>query len=601
MALFSLVMGAIILTPHVQMAYFSLWAYAGYSAYRLVAFLRAERRMPWKASLGALCAVLVALAISAVQFYPSYDYVKNYSPRAGEGRGFDYAASWSLHPEELLSEIVPEFSGVADTQTNSYWGRNAFKDNSEYGGLIVLLLAVYTVLATSFKDRWVFLVLGLGAAAYALGAHTPVFTLFYYVVPNVKQLRAPSMIMFVYVFSIILCAGAALDSFLNRSGPGPRAAWQRRWFWIAAAVLGACALLLSLAPTAVLHAYQSLVYPELSAEKAAIFQRHQDTIVLGAWGAALLAAALAYLMSRIAAGAWRWPLLGLFVLVLVDTLRMDQRFVSVVDLNRFFPPEPVVDFLKRQREPTRVLAPPGGFRTNYFALQGIQEMDGYHGNQLRSYNDFLGGSHQPRLYSKPALDLAGVDYLIFRRGANLESDPDLPQFEKVFDEAGVVAFRNRDALPRARLVSRWEECPAGDTLCERMFDPGFDYRSVALVEAPLPFESRPEGTPVGSAEIESYELNRVGIRVQALDSSLLVLSDNYYPAWEATLNASPVPVIRANCTFRGVVVPPGESLVLFEYHSPRLVLGAWVSLAATLSCLAVVAASFRRRADGSPS
>jgi hypothetical protein len=61
MALFALIVGVIILTPHVQMAYFALWGYAGYSIYRIVRCLREEKRIPWTASFGALGAVLLAV------------------------------------------------------------------------------------------------------------------------------------------------------------------------------------------------------------------------------------------------------------------------------------------------------------------------------------------------------------------------------------------------------------------------------------------------------------------------------------------------------------------------------------------------------------
>jgi len=585
-ALFGLVMGCIILTPHVQMAYFCLWAYGGYSAYRLVRTLREERRMPWKASAGALAGVAAAIALSAVQFYPSFDYVKNHSPRSGEGRGFEYASSWSLHPEELVSEVIPEFSGVADVYENSYWGRNAFKDNSEYGGLVVLLLAIYCLLGTSFKDRWVFLALGALATTYALGAHTPVFTLFYHVVPNVKQLRAPSMIMFVYVFSIVLCAGAALDAYVDAAGKSGSIR-RSKWFWSAAGVLGAGALLFSLAPSAMMSMYRSVVYSDLPADKAAVLARHQDAISLGTWVAALLAVALAYLMRRVAKGAWRWAFAGIALLVAIDTVRMDRRFIEVVDLNRFFPHEPVVDFLRQQPQPTRVLPLPGGFRTNYFALEGVQEVSGYHGNQLRTYNDFLGGPQQPRLYAKQALDLASVEFLIFRRDVNLSEDPDLPHIEKVFDRAGVVAFRNLDALPRARLVNRWELDSPTDSLYDRLYDPLFDYRNVALVATAPSFASRPDGTPAGEAHIEQYEYNRVSVRTTAPDTALLVLSDNYYPAWQARVNGEPAEILRTNATFRGVVVPPGESLVQFEFHSRRFAMGIWLSLSAALVCIVV--------------
>ncbi len=508
MAIFALIVGTIILTPHVQMAYFTLWAYAAYSIYRIVRGWLDTKTLPWAAAFGSLGAVFLAVGISAIQFYPSYFYVKEHSPRAGEGRGYEYAASWSLHPEEAVSEVVPEFAGVASTESNTYWGRNFFKDNSEYGGLIALLLAVYCVFRTRFRDRWFFFGLGLFALFYALGAHTPVFTVFYHVVPNVKQLRAPSMIMFQYVFAISLCAGAAVDSLLQRA-PEDRGARSSRLLWYIAGGLGLVTLLISIAPGAMLGVYRALVYSDITPDRVAVLEAHRDTIVLGFWAATLLAVGTAFLTRQLARTAALWALAGLAALILIDTARMNWTFIGTVDLQRYFPDDPVVDFLKAQPQPIRVLPVPGGFRTNYFALNGIAELTGYHGNQLGSYDDFMGGTGQPRMFSRQALDLSAVDYLVFRRGANLQQDPADPGVEKVYDRNNVVVFRNLRALPRARLVNCWELHEPSDSLYSRLFESDFDYRRCALVEAPLPFSSRSDTATPGAAAITGYELEAI--------------------------------------------------------------------------------------------
>lgn len=588
MAIFGLIVGLIILTPHVQMAYFALWAYALYSVYRIVLSIRESGTIPWLKSVGALAAVFLALGISAIQFYPSYDYVKTHSPRSGGGRGFDYAASWSLHPEEIVGEVVPEFAGVAGVSSNTYWGRNAFKDNSEYGGLVILLLAVFAVFRTRFKDRWFFFGLGIFATLYALGAHTPLFTLFYNVVPNVKQMRAPAMIMFVYVFSIAICAAVAMDRLCDHVKDRPAAPHKSKLLWVIGGVLAVMAFLMSVAPAVMMSAYTSIFYSDISPARAAAMQSNMDNISLGFWIAAFLALSTAYLSFRLLSRNVLWPILALGALVFLDGSRMNHKFIKTIDLDRFFPHEPVVDFLKAQPQPIRVVAPPGGFRTNYFALNGIAEMTGYHGNQLRAYNDLLGGTGQTRMFSRQALDLCAIEYIVFRRGANLDGDPADPAIVKVFDQGGVVAFRNTRALPRARLVSCWERRLSNDSLYSRLFEADYDYRGCALVEEDLPFASSTDTVSPGSAEIVRYARESIEIDVQANREALMILSDNAYPAWHATLDGIDVPIITTNATFRGVVVPEGTHKVRFEYRSQRLVTGAWITLFSTLLCGLVI-------------
>jgi len=598
MAIFALIVGVIILTPHVQMAYFALWAYGGYSVYRIVQTLKNEKRFPWLSSFGALAAVLVAVGISAVQFYPGYSYVKNYSPRAGEGRGFEYASSWSLHQEEIVSEVVPDFSGVASKDSNTYWGRNFFKDNSEYGGLVALLLAVFAVFRTRFKDRWFFFGLGVFAAVYGLGAHTPLFKLFYYVVPNVKQMRAPSMIMFLYLFSIVLCAGAAIDALMEKRKEKRSPFQMTKLLWIIAAVLGALALLLTIAPAGMMSIYTGIFFSNINARQSEVLSQHLGTIVLGFWLATLIAAGVAYFAREMISKRALWAVGGIVVLILFDNVRMDRKFIAAIDLDTYLPHSAAIDFLQSKPQPFRVLPVPRGFPTNYFAYYNIPEMTGYHGNQLKTYNDFLGGSVQPRMFSRRALDLDDVRYVIFRRGANLSEEPNDPTLKKVFDQSNIVIFENVLALPHARLVTCWELHDPADTLYTRIYDADFDYRNCVVVDSALPFESVNDTLPPGTVGIVKYDLEDVEVKVDAAREALLVLADNNYPAWHATVDGEPAPIITTDATFRGVVVPAGSHTVRFEYHSEQLRIGAWVTIISVLLAGLVIgldALTHRRR------
>ena len=72
------------------------------------------------------------------------------------------------------------------------------------------------------------------------------------------------------------------------------------------------------------------------------------------------------------------------------------------------------------------------------------------------------------------------------------------------------------------------------------------------------------------------------IDVDAPARGFLVLADQYYPGWRATVNGADVAIHRANFMFRLVEVPAGTSRVEFLYRPRSVALGAVISAAALI-------------------
>jgi hypothetical protein len=94
-------MGLMLLSSHIQMAYYSYWAIGLYFLYRL--FVREPDEAPSRAGLALRAglfagAVTLGLGLGAVQLLPAYKFTTSQSVRAGEMRtGYEYATSWSMH------------------------------------------------------------------------------------------------------------------------------------------------------------------------------------------------------------------------------------------------------------------------------------------------------------------------------------------------------------------------------------------------------------------------------------------------------------------------------------------------------------------------
>ena len=117
-------------------------------------------------------------------------------------------------------------------------------------------------------------------------------------------------------------------------------------------------------------------------------------------------------------------------------------------------------------------------------------------------------------------------------------------------------------VPHAQVVPNTTEgdFAAIDHMKQADFDPA---QTVILhVDENLPDERIFSG---GTADITLYEDTRVEITTNTESGGYLVLSDAYYPDWQATIDGEVVPIMRANSTFKAIMLPAGEHDIVFEF------------------------------------
>ena len=101
--------------------------------------------------------------------------------------------------------------------------------------------------------------------------------------------------------------------------------------------------------------------------------------------------------------------------------------------------------------------------------------------------------------------------------------------------------------------------------------------------------------PVQPAEITAEEANRLVLNVAAPAAGFVVLTDTFYPGWQAAVDGQAVPVWQANLAFRAVPVEAGQHEIVFNYTPRSFRLGLWLSIA---TWLAVGIFSLGRRQAG---
>jgi len=568
------VLGLIWLTPHPQMAYFTHLALAFSAAYRLIEKIWRQRAWSWVAlrSTALALGVAVGLGISAVQMWPGVNYVNNYSPRA-EARGYEWATSWSMHAEELVGQFIGGFPGMVTQVEQSYWGRNPFKDNSEYTGLVALLLALAGVVLWKERKKWFFAALGLFALIYALGATTPLFKLFYYLIPQVKKMRAPSMIMFLFSFSGALLAGFGIQALLTGLNE-LNERMKKRLFATLGTVVG-IVLLLTLTVTFAGRGFsgfwKGIFYSDMPPFKESLLQANFSKIAGRCWlalflGGISLGLIWLYFKRSVAASVL---VAALLFIGMLDLFRMDKNFIETTSLETHFSRHPLVDAIKSDPVPGRTFVPPqtlsglpGIGTEDYLPYFGIETITGYHGNQLRYYEDFIGGKSFANLGNLNFLKLLNTRYLVSRDSFSMPG-----VLEMAGHYGGVYLYRNLSAPPRAFAVFNYEVVKNWNEAIEQIRQPAFNpAKTIFVAEDPAPPGWQPDtSAALTVAEITDRQIESYKTSVNLPKPGFLFLSENFYPNWRAYANGQELKVYQADVTFRAVYLPSGNHTVEWRY------------------------------------
>lgn len=156
------------------------------------------------------------------------------------------------------------------------------------------------------------------------------------------------------------------------------------------------------------------------------------------------------------------------------------------------------------------------------------------------------------------------------------------QFQLVHETAPemVRVYENKSCLPEAYMVTATHTVGSIDEALSQMLKPGFDPKTVAVIEA---LDNRSSGLKLGEANTSGASLieakvirsgvNEVLVEAEPKQPSFLVLTDVYFPGWRVTIDGKDVPIIRTNGVFRGVFLEAGHHKLRFFFDPISLKIG----------------------------
>ena len=614
-----------IMTTQFQTGYFLFGSVGVYAIFRTVLMWRAGEAAGRKRRLSRATLVmglflgssLLGGALTAFQLLPAAGYVGEYSRRvattvdATPEERIAYATSWSFHPEEVVALAVPEFVGNSGANESwgqgTYWGRNALKLNHEYLGITVLVLALFGLLGHRRRPlRWFMAGLSLVWLLYALGAHTPVWRIFYEVVPGMSLFRVPAIAAFLVSFGVVTLFTLGVED-LVRESPAPGKFLKSRRGRALLGFLGLLLLGLLLQGSGALTGiWTTSIHTGMSDAQQAALARAMPFITRG-FGFALLLAGLT-VTATWAAREGKIPgtaaLAALAVLVAVDLGRIDRAFIRTVDFHGWAAPTTNVRFLQERRtaeSPFRVADFRRDLRNDQtvdLAMHGLDLLAGHHPNDLARYRMLLGlegsQSRGANTAHPNVLRMMNVRYVVLS-GAPAEGGPQ-PQSTGQGPYGAEVVYAY-DGLDRAWIAGEVTVVEDDEAALALILSSDFDPGREAILAAPLPGAVGGGGS--GPVEWVSYQPDERELRVSTTGPALLVVSENWFPGWVAEVNGEPADVHRANLTLQAVRIPEaGEHTVTMRFTAPTVRRALWISVGAAVVVLVLLASPYMRGLAG---
>jgi hypothetical protein len=145
-----------------------------------------------------------------------------------------------------------------------------------------------------------------------------------------------------------------------------------------------------------------------------------------------------------------------------------------------------------------------------------------------------------------------------------------------------------DTVPRIQLISKSNALymSASDSKASNIFeavlDKNFDLKSQVIIENQKGATENPLIKPGfidtndldDSYKIADYTQQKITIKTETSQENYLVIADNYYPGWQATVDGVSVPIEKANYNFRAILVPSGSHTIEMFYVPTYFRLGS---------------------------
>ncbi len=597
-----IVVGLMLLSAFFQTIAYALFATCLYILFRIIFDKKLRNNLGEiykNIILPVFLSFIIGMGIAAVQLLPTIEFTQ-YSLRT-IGISFDFAASFSMHPFQIISFVLPYYFGSPDL----FWGKGNFHETAAYCGVIPLLLIIFALQKRYNKYIPIFIILASIAVLYALGKYSPVFYLFRTYIPGFNSFRVSSRMLFVYVFSIALLAGFGLRNIYAKGADAlnKKLLIKISIFPFVLGVLSFLFLLYLVFSSKNLNFFETIILRHRYAigvnhrELLSYFQR--DVAIFSVSFLFFSISTFLFIKKKISRFIYKTVIA---VCIFCDLAFFGSQFVNLKSPQYIYNAPGIVNTIKKDHDTFRVFDL--SQRINHIlAKNNIQTTIGINSMQLKDYRDFfwLVGPHEDWPYESffqfkhtitnpTILDLLNIKYVISdekldnKQLQQIDVSPTLNNIVVYKKNPNVpfYLYLNTNDLPRAYIVPQAVVASKNEqikSIVSGKFNP---QNTVLLEEKPtIPLNNKQNSSHVA---LTTYSPQKISLSVNLSDPGFLVLSEQWFPGWKAYDNGKEVPIYKADVILRAVALNKGNHIVEFIYDPLSFKLGLIITFVTLCIC-----------------
>jgi uncharacterized membrane protein YfhO len=550
---------------------FALQVFSGYPqivfysifAVFLWVFIRSKSRI--KVLIHTLIFISVGLMLTSIQSLPAAELFVN-SQRAIEALDKDLIF---LPWQNIITLFAPDYFG--NHSTGNFWGVGNYTLNTGYAGIVAFILATVGILANRSRNvtRYFLIILIL---SILLSLKTPL-SLFITTFPFVGGAASPTRILILLNLAISVLAAFGVESLFE----------NKRFSIIVTVVIPSTIIF------GVLLASVFLIYNNSGLlDTGYMLDVGVRNLVLPTL--LLMTTIILLLIYQNISILRKYIVPAVCVLAIVELFRFGWKFTPFSNVEYVFPATPSIEFLMDQKRPGRLITL-NTIPANMWSIYGLESSAGYDNLYSKYYAKYVAVLNSGKVNATPQsryatidkykgtmLDITNAKYFLVNNNDKdiYNSVLNAELYEEVFNDKSTTVFRNKSALPRAKMYYDWQIESDDQEILNQLVNDNFDINKKLLLVKGEENHSKEFGKSI--INFIDYEDNSYLINVQTSQSGYLFVSDNYYPGWKAFVDNSEVEIVRANYTFRAVYVTKGNHFVEFIYDPKSFKIGKRMSL-----------------------